>query len=220
MNRLLLLLLLLAGGLSVSAQQATPKLYTLPSPFERYTYYVATVRGGMVSPMSNFSKNYIDENSIQNYSVSVEWMMRNAFSLGGEVGYSYLDKQMPRSLYELSSGETISAVQTRTLTAYPIQFFGNYHFNLKNSIVKPYVHASAGVSVLNYTVYYGLLASQDQKVKPTFGIGAGTKVLFNRDGSFGADVRVKYSGTAYKFDYIESGIQKLNVSVGLFYRWW
>jgi outer membrane protein W len=220
MKKLLLLILVMAAGLSVSAQQTTPKLYSLPSPFERYTYYVATVRGGLVSPLGNLSKDYIDQNSLQNYSISIEWMMRNAFSIGGEVGYTYLDKQMPRTLYETSSGETISAVQTRTLTEYPIQFFGNYHFNLKNSIVKPYIQASAGVSVLNYTVYYGLLSDQDQKVKPTFGIGAGTKVLFKKDGSVGADLRVKYSATSYKYDYIEKGIQKLDASVGLFYRWW
>lgn len=220
MKNLLMLIFLIVAGFSVSAQQATPKLYTLPSPFERYTYYVATVRGTLVHPMGDFSKNYIDQNSLKNYSVSIEWMMRNSFSLGGEIGYSYLDKSMPRALYKMSSGETISAVQTRTLKEYPIQFFGNYHFNLNNRIVKPYVQASAGVSVLNYTVYYGLLAAQDQKVKPTFGLGVGTKVLFNRDGSFGADVRVKYSATTYQYDYIDNGIQKLNASVGLFYRWW
>jgi outer membrane protein W len=123
-------------------------------------------------------------------------------------------------LYEMVPDQTISAVQTRTLTEYPIQIFGNYHFKLKNEVIKPYIHASAGVSVLDYTVYYGMLTDQNQSVKPSFGIGAGSKFLFSRDGSFGADVRVKYSGATYKYDYIEKGINKLNVSVGLFYRWW
>jgi hypothetical protein len=33
-------------------------------------------------------------------------------------------------------------------------------------------------------------------------------------------VRVKYDGTAYKYDYIDKGISSVNGSIGLFYRWW
>jgi outer membrane protein W len=149
----------------------------------------------------------------------MEWVMRNSVSVGGEVGYSYFQKRLPRQIY-VNGDQSISAVQTRTLTQYPIQFFANYHFLGKNSTIQPYVQASGGVSVLDYTVYYGILSDQKQKISPTYGVGVGSKFLFKRDGSFGADVRVKYAGTSFKYDYLQSGIASLNTSVGIFYRWW
>jgi hypothetical protein len=204
---------------ALSYGQEAPKLYTLPSPFERYSHYLATVRFNGAIPMGSFSSSYIDKASFESYSISMEWINRSAVSVGGEVGYSYFNKRIPRALYQ-SEDQTISAVQTRTLTQYPIQVFANYHFLPKNSQVQPYVQVSGGVSVLDYTLYYGSLADQKQKVSPSFGVGVGSKFLFKRDGSFGADVRVKYSGTSFKYEYITGGIASLNASVGLFYRWW
>lgn len=203
----------------VGLAQDAPKLYTLPSPFERYSHYLATVRLTGAVPLSSFSDAYIDKTSFENYSISMEWIMRGPVSVGGEVGYSYFQKRLPRDVYQ-NGEETISAVQTRTLTQYPIQFFANYHFLPKNAIIQPYVQVSGGVSILDYTVYYGIFSDPVQKISPTYGVGLGSKFLFKRDGSFGADLRVKYAGTSFKNGYIDKGVASLNTSVGLFYRWW
>jgi len=203
----------------VSVAQEAPKLYTLPSPFERYSHYLATVRITGAVPLGSFSSSYIDKTSFENYSISMEWVTRSAVSVGGEVGYSYFQKRLPRNTYQ-NGDQTISAVQTRTLTQYPVQVFANYHFLGKNSTIQPYVQLSGGVSILDYTVYYGILSDQKQKVSPTYGVGVGSKFLFRRDGSFGADVRVKYAGTSFKYDYLQNGAASLNTSVGIFYRWW
>jgi hypothetical protein len=218
MKRIIKVILLLALPALSYAQEA-PKLYTLPSPFERYSHFLATVRVTGSVPIGSFSDSYIDKTSFENYSVSMEWINRGPVSVGGEIGYSYYRKQLPRALYA-NGDETISAVQTRTLTQYPIQIFANYHFLGKNSSVQPYVQVSGGVSVLDYSLYYGMLADQKQKVSPTYGVGLGSKFLFKKDGSFGADVRVKYAGTTFKYDYVTSGVNAFNTSVGIFYRWW
>ncbi|CAG5004379.1 hypothetical protein DYBT9275_03359 [Dyadobacter sp. CECT 9275] len=204
---------------SVSLAQEKPKLYTLPSPFERYSHYLATARFTGAVPLGSFSSGYIDKTSFQNYSISIEWVLRNAVSVGGELGSSYFNQRVPRALYQ-NGDETISAVQTRTLSQYPIQAFVNYHFLGKNAMIQPYVQLSGGASILDYTVYYGSLADQQQKVRPTYGIGLGSKFLFKKDGAWGADVRVKYSGTSFKYDYIDGGISSLDASIGIFYRWW
>lgn len=218
MKKIAVIVVFLAGAVRGFAQEA-PKLYTLPSPFERYTHYLATARFMGAAPLGSFSNNYIDKTSFQNYSISIEWVLRNAFSVGGEIGSTYFEKRIPRALYQ-SGDETVSAVQTRTLSQYPVEVFGNYHLLGKNSTVQPYIQVSGGISILDYTVFYGSLSSQNQKVAPKYGIGAGSKFLFKKDGSFGIDVRVKYDGNTYKYDYIENGVSTVSGSVGVFYRWW
>jgi hypothetical protein len=219
MKRIIIIALFLGSVLPALAQDK-PKLYTIASPFERYTHYLATARFMGAVPMGSFKDNYIDKSSFQNFSLSIEWVLRNSpLSVGGEIGSTYFEKRVPRALYEGQDG-TISAVQTRTISQYPVELFANYHFLPRNSQVQPYVQISSGASILDYTVYYGSLSSQDQRVRFKYGIGAGSKFFFKRDGTFGLDVRVKYDGTAYKFDYIDKGISSVNGSIGIFYRWW
>lgn len=210
---------MLAGILPAYAQEQAPKLYTLPSAFDRYTHYQVTARYTAAIPLGSFSTNYIDKTSFENYSIALEWVFQNAFSVGGEIGYSFFKKRIPRAIYPTENGE-ISAIQTRTMTQYPIQAFANYHFAGKNSAIQPYVHISAGASILDYTLYYGSLADQQQKIRPTYGIGVGSKFLFKKDGNFGADIRVKYQGTSFDYEYVDKGVSSLNTSIGLFYRWW
>jgi hypothetical protein len=219
MKKLIFAVLLLAAFTAARAQEA-PRLYTLPSPFERYTHYLATLRFTGAMPIGSFADSYIDKPSFRNYSLSLEWVLRESpLSIGGEIGSGSFKKRLPRAIYE-SGDETLSAVQTRTLTQYPVQLFVNYHFLPKSSTVQPYAQISGGIGIMDYTVYYGSLAEQKQKVAPAYGIGLGSKFLFRKDGAFGADVRVKYEGTTLKYNYIEKGTSTVNASIGLFYRWW
>jgi hypothetical protein len=219
MKKIIVIALFLAGVIPGFAQDA-PKLYTLPSPFDRYTHYLATLRFTGAVPLGSFADSYIDKASFQNASVSIEWVLRNSpISVGGEIGSTYFQKRLPRALYN-NGTETISAVQTRTLSQYPIEVFGNYHFLGKSSSIQPYVQLSGGISILDNVLYYGSLSSQHQKIAPKYGIGLGSKFLFKKDGAVGLDVRVKYDGTAYKYDYIEKGVSSVNGSIGIFYRWW
>ncbi|MCE7040059.1 hypothetical protein [Dyadobacter sp. CY312] len=219
MKKIIFAALLVILAYTAQAQDA-PRLYTLPSPFERYTHYLATVRMSGAAPVGSFSNTYIDKSSVRNFSISLEWVLRNSpISIGGELGSSYFQKRLPRALYQ-SGEETLSAVQTRTFTQNPLQVFVNYHFLNKSSVVQPYAQLSGGISIADYSLYYGSLVEQKQKVAPAYGIGLGSKFLFRKDGSFGADVRVKYEGTSFKYGYIEKGTSSVNGSVGLFYRWW
>ncbi|MCE6990268.1 hypothetical protein [Dyadobacter sp. CY323] len=211
--------LFLAGAVNGFAQEA-PKLYTLPSPFERYTHYLATARFMGSMPLGSFADSYVNKASFQNASISIEWVLRNSpLSIGGEIGSTYFQKRIPRATYQ-NGDETISAVQTRTLSQYPVELFANYHFLGKNSTIQPYVQVSAGISIVDYNLYYGSLSTQHQKIAPKYGVGLGSKFLFKQDGKFGVDVRVKYDGTSYKHEYIEKGVSSINGSIGVFYRWW
>lgn len=219
MKKLFFAALLATLFTTVQAQDA-PKLYTLPSPFERYTHFLATARMSGAVPVGSFSNSFIDKSSLRNFSISIEWVLRNSpISIGAELGSSYFQKRLPRALYE-NGDETMSAVQTRTFTQNPIQLYVNYHFLNKSSMIQPYAQLSGGISIADYSLYYGSLIEQKQKAAPAYGIGLGSKFLFKKDGSFGADVRVKYEGTTFKYGYLDKGTSTVNGSVGIFYRWW
>lgn len=205
-------------SLSAWAQQK-PQLYTLPTPFERYSHYTITVRGGAAIPMGAFSSKYIDKTTLRNYSVALDWILQKPISIGLEVGKTEYSKTMPRALYQ-QDGQEISAVQTRTLSLMPIQGVVSYYFAGTNATIRPYVQAAVGGDLLDYTLYYGNLAEQKQSIKLTYGAAAGAKFLFKKDGNFGADLRVKYNQTSLNHDYIEKGVGQVSATVGLFYRWW
>ncbi|WP_025763960.1 hypothetical protein [Dyadobacter tibetensis] len=215
----LLAMVLFAGFSKHAWAQQQPKLYTLPSPYERYTYYLATARFGGSMPLGKFSEQYIDKSSFRDISVSLEWVLPNRFSIGGEIGSNYYEKRLPRALYEFGD-QTVSAIQTRTLSQVPIQVFANYHLAPKNARIQPYFQVSGGISLVDYSLYYGSLVDQYQKIKPTYGVGVGSKFLFKPDGALGADIRIKYSGTSIKYDYLDGNTATIGASVGLFYRWW
>jgi hypothetical protein len=211
-------LVLVFLSLSAWAQQNT-QLYNLPTPFERYSHYNLTVRGGAGIPMGAFSSNYIDKTTVKNYSVALDWIFQKPVSIGLEVGKTFFSQKMPRALYELD-GQDVSAVQTRTIDLMPIQGVVSYYFAGTNASIRPYVQLAAGANLLDYTLYYGNLANQQQTVKLTYGAAAGAKFLFKKDGNFGADVRVKYNHTSLDFDYVDKGVSQVNATIGLFYRWW
>lgn len=204
---------------SLANGQNKPSLYTLQSPYERYNYNLFTVRLSGAQPLGSFSNDYIDKFSLENYTFSLESVQQGHLSFGGEVGYSYFGKRMPRAIYS-SGNQDISAVQTRSLSQYTIHGFANYHLTEANSRIRPYVQLSAGGGVVNYTTYYGSLGDQYRKFKLGYGVGIGSKFLFKSDGSIGADVRIKYNYTGLKYDYIQNGVSSLNASIGIFYRWW
>ncbi len=199
--------------------QQNPQLYNLPSPYDRYSHYVATVRGGAGIPIGPFSSSYIDKPTLRNYSFSVDWVLQKPISIGVEVGKTFYSQRLPRAIYQTTDGD-ISAVQTRTIDLMPIQGVISYYFAKPNAMIRPYIQASVGADLLNYSLYYGSLADQLQSVKLTYGGAAGAKFLFKRDGSVGADIRIKYNQTSLNYDYVDKGVGQINATVGLFYRWW
>ncbi len=211
--------LILAATLAAQAQKG-PDLYTLDSPYKRYTHNLATFRWSAALPMGSLSDGYIDKASAANYSLSLEWVLRNSpFSIGGEVGKLYFQQRLPRAIYQFDE-EDVSAIQTRTYSNVPVQGFVNYHLTPVDARIRPYVQLGAGAHFNNYINYYGTLA--DQKKQITFGLsgGVGSRFLFKKDGSIGLDLAVRYGQNFFKYEYITNGTANLSASAGLFYRWW
>jgi hypothetical protein len=211
---------LMLAGIGITAQaQTKPQLYSESSPYERYSHYTATLRGGAGIPVGPFASGYVDKLTLENYALSVDWILQRPVSIGLEAGHTFFSKKLPRTIYSIE-GQDISAVQTRTIKLMPIQGVVSFYMGSPAAAIRPYVQLAAGGSLLDYSLYYGSLANQQQSLKFTYGAAIGSRFLFKRDGSVGADLRVKYNQTALNFDYIDQGIGQVNATVGLFYRWW
>jgi hypothetical protein len=212
-------LFVLLASVEIKAQ-VKPNLFTLTSPYERYTHNVLTLRLAGSMPMGSFASQYIDKAYIGNYSISMDWMFKDApVSAGVEIGNDFFKQRIPRDVYS-NGGQDISAIQTRTINQYPIQGVLSYHVGPVNSVVRPYVSAALGGAYVDYVNYWGSLSDQKQKFGFSYGLAAGSRFLFKKEGGFGADVRVKYNNAPFKYDYVQKGVSNINVSVGLFYRWW
>lgn len=220
MNRhILTLFALLFAGLSSSRAQRAD-LYTLESPYQRYTHNLATLRWLGAVPFGSITDGYVDKPSFANYSLSVEWVFRNMpISAGVEAGRYYFEQRYPRSVYVLGQNE-VSAVKTSTYTAVPVTGLIKYHFLGTNAQFSPYVQVNIGAHINNYVDYFGLLADQKKQTTLGFGGGAGLKYIFKKDGPVGLDIAVRYDQNTFKYGYITNGVGTLAGSVGLFYRWW
>lgn len=213
------IIFLILGASMVGYGQEKPQLYNIPSPFERYSHYQVIIRGGASFPMGALASQYIDKTTLENYSIAVDWILQRPISVGLEIGHTYFSKKIPRVVYSINS-QDVSAVQTRTINLLPIQGFINSYLGNPSATIRPYFHLAVGVNLIEYSLYYGNLANQQQSAKFTYGVGVGSKILFKRDGSIGADIRFKHNHTPFSFDYIKKGIGQLHATAGLFYRWW
>lgn len=217
------LLAVVLAPLSLRAQQDPyyqPRnpVGTMVSPYDRYTTYQVSLRYTAAMPLSEF-KNYIDQASVRGFTVSGEWLFPGNFSLGAQFGYQSWTQRLPRQIYQLTDGSELSAVQTRSFTARPIQLIGKYHLAPSSAAIRPYVQVGAGASLTENTTYYGSLSDGYNGFRFAASGAVGTRILFGRNGNFGADLSVGYQHISANFDYVKT-YSALTGSVGVVYRWW
>ncbi|MEI7583790.1 OmpW family outer membrane protein [Runella sp.] len=214
--------LLLGFSTSVLAQQVIDrsKLFKRESPYERYTTYRVSVTGGLGLPAGTFG-DYMDKTSLRNYTLGLDFVFpKNNMSLGVSVGSQYFKNRLPRQVYNFD-GQDISAVQTRTFSAYPLVVTGSYHIGKVNSLVRPYIQVGVGGAYAEVANYWGAIATGDNGFKFVAQAGAGVRVLFKKTGNLGLELGATYQHIPFTVE--SEGIKDastLNVRAGLFYRWW
>lgn len=122
-----------------------PQLFKRESPYLRYTSYRVSLTGGLGVATGSLG-DFMAANTFRNYSLAVDFVFpKNNMSVGFAIGSQYFVNRLPRKVYEYDNG-AISAVQTRTVTAYPITLTGSYHVGDVNARVRPYVQAGLGAA--------------------------------------------------------------------------
>lgn len=187
------------------------------STYNRYVTFNGSIRYGIGLPMGT-SRNYIDKISPANALVTMEWQFPQQFSLGLQSGYQYSQQRLPRAVYQLGD-ETISAVQTRTLTITPVMATAAYYFADPAAAIRPYVQIAGGGAFVNYTNFYGILSDANKKFAGAIAPAIGVKVFGKREGGLGGEVQAQYQNVFYNYNEINNA-QTLMLSAGLTFRFY
>ncbi|MEZ0485462.1 hypothetical protein [Fibrella aquatica] len=187
------------------------------STYNRYVTFNGSIRYGVSMPMGT-SKNYIDKLSPANVIATMEWQFPQKFSLGLQTGYQYSQQRLPRAIYDLGE-ETISAVQTRTLTLTPVMATASYYFSDPASAIRPYVQIAGGGAFVNYTNFYGTLSDANKKFAGAIAPAIGLKVFGQRESRLGGEVQAQYQNVFYNYNEINNA-QNVMLSAGLTYRFY
>ncbi len=216
-----LLLALLAGALpySTKAQYVNePYSNVLESTYNRYVTFNFSARYGVALPMGG-QKTYIDKVSATNLALDGEWLFPQRFSIGLKSGYQYSQMRLPRQAVDYDD-QTISAVQTRTLTVIPAMASLSYYFAENAGAIRPYVQLAGGGAFVNYINYFGTLADQSRVFRGAVAPAVGLKFYGQRENKFGAEIQAQYQNVFFNYGQLPGNAPSLMLSAGLIYRWY
>lgn len=216
-----LLLALLAGALpySTKAQYVNePYSNVLESTYNRYVTFNFSARYGVALPMGG-QKTYINNISATNLALDGEWLFPKRFSIGLKSGYQYAQTRLPRQAIDYDD-QTISAVQTRTLSVIPAMASLSYYFAENAAAIRPYVQLAGGGAFVNYINYFGTLADQSRVFRGAVAPAVGLKFYGQRENKFGAEIQAQYQNVFFDYGQLSGSAPSLMLSAGLIYRWY
>lgn len=187
------------------------------SPFGVGVTYSVSAKYGVAIPMGS-QVNYIGKTSPANVVLEGHWNFPNRLSVGIQTGYQYNQQRLPRSVVQIGD-ETVSAVQTRTLTTIPALATVAYHFADADAAIRPYVQIGAGGAFIDYSNFYGTLIDRNAKFRGAVAPSLGVKVFGRRDKGLGGDIQAQYQHVFFNYNEIK-GSPSLLLSAGLTYRFY
>ena len=188
------------------------------STYDRYVTFNASLRYGVSLPFGT-SRNYINTMSGTNALVTMEWQFPQNFSLGLQSGYQYNQQRLPRQVTDLGDGQSISAIQTRTLTTTPVLATASYYFADPAASIRPYVQIAGGGAFVNYTNFYGTLTDTNKKFAGAIAPAIGVKVFGKREKGLGGEIQAQYQNVFYNYNEIDNAANVM-LSAGLTYRFY
>jgi outer membrane protein W len=218
MKRLIALIALLAFATAAQAQYRNEHNDVFASSFDRYVTFSLSARYGLALPLGG-QKGYIDRVSPANLALEGEWLFPKRFSLGIKTGYQYNQQRLGRQVYDFGD-QSISAVQTRTLTVIPAMVSGSYYFAENSAAIRPYVQVAGGGAYVDFTNYYGTLTDQKTGFRGALAPAIGLKFYGRRDQKFGAEVQAQYQHVFFNYDLLKNSSPSLMLSAGIVYRWY
>lgn len=218
MKRIPALLLLLALTTVAQAQYRNEPNDVFASTFDRYVTFSLAARYGVAIPLGG-QKDYIDRVSPANLALEGEWLFPQHFSVGIKTGYQYNQQRLGRQVYEFGD-QSISAVQTRTLSVIPAMVSASYYFAQNSAAIRPYVQVAGGGAFVDYTNYFGTLADQQTGFKGAIAPAIGLKFYGQREQKFGAEIQAQYQNVFFNYDLLKNSSPSLMLSAGIVYRWY
>lgn len=217
MKRILILFALLALT-TVAKAQYKNEYSGESSTYDRYVTFNISARYGVSFPMGG-QKGYIDKISPTNVALEGEWLFPQRFSLGLKTGYQYTQQRFGRQVYQFDN-QSVSAVQTRTLTIIPVMASVSYYFAGNADALRPYVQLAGGGAYVDYTNFFGALADQQNGFKGAIAPAIGLKYYGKRERGLGAEIQAQYQNVFFNYDQLQKSAPSLMLSAGIAYRFY
>lgn len=215
MKRIIALITLLS--LTTAAWAQYQNMYSSESSlYDRYVTFNIAARYGVSIPLGG-QKGYIDKLSPTNLALEGEWLFPQRFSIGLKTGYQYTNQRLPRQVYQYDN-QSISAVQTRTLSVIPAMVSLSYYFAGNADAIRPYIQMAGGGAYIDYTNYFGPLADQKNGFKGAIAPAIGLKYYGRREQGLGAEIQAQYQNIFFNYDQLKSSAPSLMLSAGISYR--
>lgn len=188
------------------------------STYDRYVTFSIAARYGVALPLGG-QKGYIDKVSPTNLALEAEWLFPQHFSIGLKTGYQYTSQRLPRQVYQYDD-ESISAVQTRTLSVIPAMASLSFYFADNAAAIRPYIQMAGGGAFIDYTNYFGPLADRKNGFKGAIAPAIGLKFYGQREQKLGAEIQAQYQNVFFNYDLLKNSAPSLMLSAGIVYRWY
>ncbi|NPA35963.1 MAG: porin family protein [Chlorobi bacterium] len=132
------IILLVAIGVEMSAQNKTSIYYT------------------MGIPMSNTS-DYIDKTSFRGMGFEYQYLLTDNFAVGGVLQWSTFYQDLPKDTYPLADGSgAITGYQYRYINTVPMYLTGTYYLASDDATVRPYLGLGIGTYWMEQRTDMGL----------------------------------------------------------------
>jgi opacity protein-like surface antigen len=147
-------------------------------------------------PLSGFKKDLISNGSPRGFIGDLMYTFNTKLSAGLEFGFQDYYQKYPRTLYNLSKTQQISAVLTNSIQTTPLLLKAKY-FPQSNSFLKPYVSLGAGANVIDFKQYYGEFGNSQTNIGFRAQAGIGVKIPFKKTSASGINVGATYDYAPY-----------------------
>lgn len=185
------------------------------SEFNRYVTYSFSAHYGLSMPLGS-QRDYINKTSPANLVLQGEAMFPGQFSIGVKSGYQYSQQRFPRQVYQVGD-QSVSAVQTRTLSIIPAMLTASFYFTPNNAAFRPYVQIGGGWAYVDDTRYYGTLTDGTNGFKGAFAPAIGLRYYGKKEKGLGGEIQAQYQ----QIGLANSGFgnsQSLLISAGITFR--
>jgi hypothetical protein len=164
-------------------------------------------------PLSGFKNDLISNGSPRGFMGGLFYSFSDQLSAGLGFGFQDYYQKYPRTLYNLSKTQQISAVLTNSVQTTPLLLKAKY-FPQSNSFLKPYVSLGAGANIIDFKQYYGEFGSSKTNVGFRAEAGAGVKIPFTKTSTSGINIGATYDYAPYKKNGFHD-LNSVNVQAGV-----
>ena len=167
-------------------------------------------------PVSGFKTDLISNNSPRGFRGELMYPFNDKLEAGILFGYQDYYQKYPRTLYNISKTQDISAVISNSIQTTPVLLKAKY-FPLNSPVIKPYISVGAGATLIDFAQYYGEFGGSQTNVGFIAQGGLGAIIPFGKLRSSGINLGATYDYAPYK-KYGYSDLNSVNLQAGLMFK--